>query len=135
MVKPPPRLSQTEWLLMETLWRESRSAFKARTSSQYRGVFWSRHHRAWVSRIQFDHRIYQLGHFDSEADAARAYDRKAVKFYGGRARLNFHPKTGEELGGRMLDPPVPRERLGLARARKGDQDDGAGVTNRTEFSV
>jgi hypothetical protein len=46
-----------------------------------------------------DHRIHDLGSFSDEISAALAYDRTARRLLGDRARLNFHPKTGEELLG------------------------------------
>jgi hypothetical protein len=44
-------------------------------TSQYRGVTWNKQKKSWRARIQADGVSRDLGHFKSEEDAARAYDR------------------------------------------------------------
>ena len=53
----------------------------------------------WAARIDHAGQRIRLGRFDSEAEAAHAYDRAAARLHGRRALLNFHPKTGAELRG------------------------------------
>lgn len=59
-----------------------------RGQSQYRGVTKHHHQGKWEARIgRVDGNKYMyLGTFDSAEDAARAYDRAAVKFRGRKVR-------------------------------------------------
>jgi hypothetical protein len=62
---------------------------KANTSSRFSGVYWDKAKRKWVARTKYQGKSIWLGVFDSEIDAARAYDAAAKKYYGEFARLNF----------------------------------------------
>lgn len=63
------------------------------TTSQYRGVYQVGHRwRASISLPRVNgapSRQTHLGYFDTEEEAARAYDAKAKELYGDKARLNF----------------------------------------------
>lgn len=74
-------------------------------TSQFKGVAWNRRARKWQARIQCDGRKFYLGLFRDEAEAARAYDRKAHELFGEYAYLNFPEeireccrKTGRRVG-------------------------------------
>lgn len=71
-----------------------RSFFSPRTqsSSKYRGVTWWRPgpHK-WKAQIMFNYKNRHLGYFDSEEDAARAYDSAAKRFGYSDEALNFPP--------------------------------------------
>jgi hypothetical protein len=64
------------------------------SSSKYKGVCWHKREKQWVASIQFNKKTYYLGDFDSEIDAARAYDEKAKVLHGQFACLNFPPSFG-----------------------------------------
>lgn len=61
-------------------------------SSQFKGVSWTR--GEWRASIRLHYRTIHLGKFDSEEDAARAYDEAARRLHGEFARVNF-PREGE----------------------------------------
>jgi hypothetical protein len=58
-------------------------------SSVYKGVGYDKRKRKWYAKCQYQGEPVWLGFFDSEADAARAYDCMAVELFGEFARLNF----------------------------------------------
>jgi len=57
-------------------------------SSQFKGVWWHKRDEKWSAAIQGGTRTW-LGYFDTEEDAARAYDAEAKVRYGLFAVLNF----------------------------------------------
>lgn len=65
---------------------------RTNTSSKYRGVSWRKDIRKWQAKIYFQNKAILLGYFDSEIEAAKAYDAAAKKYHGEFARLNF-PET------------------------------------------
>lgn len=59
-----------------------------RGTSKFKGVHWCRNERKWRAQIQVEgHRIY-CGYYTSEIEAARAYDRAALNFFGEFAYTN-----------------------------------------------
>ena len=62
---------------------------KAACSSQYRGVAWYKQTKRWRASIQSQGKSIALSYFDSEIDAARAYDKAALEYHKEFARLNF----------------------------------------------
>ena len=57
------------------------------SSSKYKGVY--KYGSKWRSQIQFNGKKYQLGIFNDEISAAKAYDIKAKEFFGNFACPNF----------------------------------------------
>jgi len=70
----------------------NRHKTKSRTRSKYKGLEWDKAQRKWKARIQINNRKIYLGSFNSEIDAARAYDHAAMKYHREFANLNF-PQT------------------------------------------
>lgn len=58
-------------------------------NSAYKGVFWNKEKGRWVAKINHDNKIIYLGAFNSQIDAAIAYDKKAIELDGDNASLNY----------------------------------------------
>jgi hypothetical protein len=67
---------------------EARRIPKVRTSSGYQGVSWCRGNQQWKAEIKVRNVRHHVGYFDSEEEAAVAYDRVA-KHLRSRQPLNF----------------------------------------------
>lgn len=63
-------------------------------TSKYRGVSWQAATESWYAEITKEGKTYFLGRFDSEIDAAKAFNRKARQLYGKFAMLNKLPRKG-----------------------------------------
>lgn len=59
------------------------------SSSSYLGVSWCRERNKWYCQIEHNYRNIHIGRFDSEEEAARAYDEVALRLRGEFANLNF----------------------------------------------
>jgi hypothetical protein len=67
----------------------NRRKTKSKTSSRFIGVFYEKRYHYWVAKIEHKGKVIWLGSFKSEVEAAKAYDRAALKLRGEFARLNF----------------------------------------------
>jgi hypothetical protein len=61
------------------------------TSSKYKGVSWASFREKWTAQIVVNKKHIILGNFDSEEDAARAYNDGATRYFAEFARLNVLP--------------------------------------------
>lgn len=64
---------------------------KDHCTSIYKGVSWhkSKFDSKWLAQIGHHNKVYYLGNFDNEIDAAYAYDKAAYEQWGEFANLNF----------------------------------------------
>ena len=62
---------------------------RRKTTSQFVGVTFVKSIGRWRAQIMLDRKNIYLSSFDSEIDAAKAYDAAAKKYHGEFARLNF----------------------------------------------
>jgi len=66
-------------------------------TSRYKGVHWDKDRRKWQAGIRHKGRLIHLGYYDYEADAAIAYDDRAVELFGEFACLNFNHRPEIKL--------------------------------------
>ena len=64
------------------------STIRTGTSSQYKGVTLSKKANKWRAYIMLNRKLIHLGYFDTEEDAARAYNAKAIELFSEFANLN-----------------------------------------------
>lgn len=57
--------------------------------SSFRGVARYHLHHKWAARVKVDNKLIFLGFFDNKEEAARCYDKAAIKYFGEFANLNF----------------------------------------------
>lgn len=57
-------------------------------TSKFKGVCWHKKNKKWIAGIFINKKKIYLGQFESEEDAAAAYNAAARKFFGEFARLN-----------------------------------------------
>ena len=81
---------QKDNLRIATLQQNSANSNKRKnTSSNYKGVSWYKRFQRWCAGIQVDGRSINLGYFDDEVEAAKAYDVAALQYFGEYAAINF----------------------------------------------
>ena len=68
---------------------QNRGKFRSNATSQFIGVCLVKKTGKWKAQIKHQKKYIFLGEFDSEIDAAKAYDAAAIKYHGEFARLNF----------------------------------------------
>lgn len=63
------------------------------TSSKFRGVYWHKLQKKWQALIVIDGVLNLIGTFESEVEAARAYDDLALYLFGTGTKLNRRKVT------------------------------------------
>jgi hypothetical protein len=58
-------------------------------TSKFLGVHKHSQQNVWIAQIKVDGKIKHLGSFKDEEEAAKAYDKAAVEYFGEFASLNF----------------------------------------------
>jgi hypothetical protein len=67
----------------------NRKKIGKRLTSIYKGVWWITSRNKWEAKVGKDGRQIFLGYFDSEEEAAEAYNKAALEIFGEYARLNI----------------------------------------------
>ncbi len=62
---------------------------KPHRGRRFKGVAWHKASKRWRAYLRTGYRQVSLGYFDTQDEAARAYDRAAFREWGEFARLNF----------------------------------------------
>lgn len=57
-------------------------------SSGYKGARWHKGAKKWIANIRVNKILIHLGYFINKEDAARAYNKAAIKYFGEFAKLN-----------------------------------------------
>jgi AP2 domain len=76
------------WVTRVQQMRNTRKRSDAKTS-KYKGVSRHSQNRNWVVQLHANGKPIHVGVFNSEIEAAKAYDRAASKLYGKHAHFNF----------------------------------------------
>lgn len=94
-------------------------------SSHYRGVSWYAARQIWKASIQVNRKKEYIGRFETEEEAARAYNKRATELRGSDAVLNIVPDTvtrfpsAEMLANSLNEEDVPKRSL---KRRSGGSD-------------
>ncbi len=97
------------------------NAYNSRRSggtSQFKGVHFEKATGKWRATITLKGEHFDLGLYDDEVEAARAYDRKAIELFGEFAYLNF-----PEEHGRDAHPGTPGRRQACPERSRRDSHD------------
>lgn len=63
------------------------------SSSQHKGVYWHPKSGKWMAQIKVNRKAKHLGLFQTEEEAARAWDQAALAAWGEFTQLNFERTT------------------------------------------
>jgi len=67
----------------------NRKISKVGETSRYRGVYWVKRRSIWCARVFKNRRAFYRGDFETEIDAAKAYDNAVIRAFGNVALTNF----------------------------------------------
>lgn len=88
---------------------------RGRGTSRYLGVSWEKYSRRWQGHITANGRQQNLGYFDDEVTAAKAYDEAARKAFGEFATLNFPTAAERERAAQWFDRDAACRYFGVKR--------------------
>lgn len=87
----------------ENVWNMKKFLRKKQSSVLYKGVYLKPETGLWRARVRYNGKDIHCGYWNTEEEAAKAYDQKAKELFGEFAKLNFDPRPapkktmGEEL--------------------------------------
>lgn len=61
---------------------------RGKVTSKYKGVWYRSDRKKWTSQIRANGKVYFIGDFDNEHEAALAWNNKSMKLHGEYAKLN-----------------------------------------------
>ncbi len=67
---------------------QNRSTSRTKYTGKYKGVYWQKKRKKWMVQVQANSRFIWVGRFDSEEEAARAYDEAVLLHHGEFAKPN-----------------------------------------------
>lgn len=70
--------------------KKSKSYNGKPTSSRFKGVCWDKQRKKWLVQIMINGKMKHLGRFTSEIEAARSYDKAAIRLFGEFKKLNYN---------------------------------------------
>lgn len=59
------------------------------SSSKYKGVWWNKEKKKWTAETRINNKKKHIGHFETEEEAALAYNSHAARIYGEFAFINI----------------------------------------------
>ena len=62
---------------------------KTQKTSKFKGVCWYSRDKKWQAGIKLNGKLYHLGTFNNEVEAAKVYDKKAKELFGEFVYTNF----------------------------------------------
>ncbi|GAX81132.1 hypothetical protein CEUSTIGMA_g8566.t1 [Chlamydomonas eustigma] len=74
-------------------------------TSKFRGVCWNKKNKRWQAAINSSGKYLYLGSYDTQEEAARIFDKAAVRIRADKARLNFRFKDYTDANGAVLPDP------------------------------
>lgn len=70
------------------------SKLRSNNKSGYKGVSWSKWHKAWMVKIRSKNKYIFLGYFHDKVNGAKRYDREARRLFGRFALTNAMIQKG-----------------------------------------
>eukprot|EP00955_Chlamydomonas_euryale_P080392 363419-Chlamydomonas_euryale.AAC.3 len=113
-------------------------------SSRYRGVTFNKKSKKWQSVLNVSGSHVHLGTFNTEEDAAVAFDRAALMVRGDRARINFALESYKDAQGNIvedlglrakIDASCDPNRCGAAYEARGRSEGEGGGGRRARSRV